>query len=152
VALDADVVSAALESSRRTEDDAAAIETLRDALALIRGVPYTGVHYLWPDAEALPAQLTLLVTSVAHELARRCLALGEVDGVLGATAVGLGVLPGHEELVCLRMRALAAAGDRSAVRREFAGYERAVLVDPWSGGELADPVVALRNELLGASG
>ena len=94
----------------------------------------------------------LLVTSVAQELARRCLTHGDVDGVLAATAVGLGVLPGHEELVCLRMRALAAAGDRSAVRREFAGYERAVLADPWSGGELADPVVALRNELLGAPG
>jgi hypothetical protein len=147
VALDADVVAAALDSARQ-EDDATAIDTLRGALALVRGAPYTGVHYLWPDAEALPAQLTLLATSVAVELARRCLAAGDVDAVLDATAAGLAVLPGHEELVCLRMQAHAAVGDRAAIRREFAGYERSVLSDPWSGGELTDRVVALRNELV----
>jgi DNA-binding SARP family transcriptional activator len=149
VALDVDLVEDALAASRHMDDDAAA-DTLTGALDLIRGAPYTGVHYLWPDAEALPSQLTLLATSIAQELGRRRLAQGDVDDVLAATAKGLAVLPGHEELVCLRMRALATSGDRSAVRREFAGYERAVLADPWSGGELADPVVATRNELLGA--
>jgi DNA-binding SARP family transcriptional activator len=148
VALDADLVEDALAASRHMDDDDATT-TLAGALDLVRGAPYTGVHYLWPDAEALPSQLTLLTTSVAQELGSRRLAQGDVEGVLAATAAGLAVLPGHEELVCLRMRALAAAGDRAAVRREFAGYERAVLADPWSGGELADPVVAVRNELLG---
>jgi nucleoid-associated protein YgaU len=150
VVLDADLVAAAVERAR-TEDDAGAVRTLRDALELVRGAPYTGVHYLWPDAEALPAQLTLLITGVAVELARRCLENGDLDGVFDATATALAVLPGHEELVCLRMQAHAAAGDRAAVRREFAGYERAVLADPWSGGELAERVVALRAELLASA-
>jgi nucleoid-associated protein YgaU len=137
VVLDADLVAAAVERAR-TEDDAGAVRTLRDALDLVRGAPYTGVHYLWPDAEALPAQLTLLITGVAVELARRCLENGDLDGVFDATATALAVLPGHEELVCLRMQAHAAAGDRAAVRREFAGYE-------------PERVVALRAELLAAA-
>jgi two-component SAPR family response regulator len=148
VALDADLVASALLRARG-EDDVTATRTLRDALDLVRGAPYSGVHYLWPDAEALPSQLTLLTISVAIELGRRCLAQGDIDGVLDATASGLAVLPGHEELVCLRMQAHAASGDRAAVRQEFAGYERAVVADPWSGGELSDRVLALRAELLG---
>jgi nucleoid-associated protein YgaU len=148
VALDTDLVRDAVETARH-QDGEVAIATLRDALVLVRGTPYADVHYLWPDAEALPSQLTLQATSVAVELAARCLEAGHFDQVLDVTARGLAVLPGHEELVCLRMRAHARAGDRAAVRYEFATYERAVLADPWAEGELASDVVGLRNELLG---
>ena len=58
---------------------------------------------------------------------------GDLDGVFAATAVGLDVLPGHEELIALRLRAHAQRGDRSALHREYMSYEHAVLADPWDG-------------------
>jgi hypothetical protein len=72
---------------------------------------------------------------------------GEVDAVLDATAVGLDVLPGHEELVALRLRAHAARGDRVALRHEYASYEQSLLADPWAG-DPSPRLVALRQELL----
>jgi hypothetical protein len=67
--------------------------------------------------------------------------------VLEVTAVGLEVLPGHEELVGLRLRAHAARGDRAALRHEYACYEQSILADPWAG-DPSPALVALRQELL----
>ena len=146
VVLDADIVRSCLSRAQHLPDDEA-IEELRGALSLVRGVPYSGRCYLWPDAEALPATLTLLVTTVAVELGRRLLDRDEVDEVLQVTAVGLEVLPGHEELVGLRLRAHAARGDRAALRHEYACYEQSLLADPWAG-DPSPTLVALRQELL----
>ena len=149
VVLDAHLVADHLVRARaQADDDPGALAELRQALELVRGAPYAGVSYLWPDAEALPSTLTLLVTSVAGELGRRLLAQGDTDGTFAATAVGLEVLPGHEELVALRLRAHALRGDWSALRHEYAGYEHAVLADPW-GGDPSPALAALRQELLG---
>jgi two-component SAPR family response regulator len=148
VVLDADVAAAHLARARAvTGEDS--ISELRAALALVRGAPYGGTSYLWPDAEALPSTLTLLATTIASELAERCLATGDTEAVFAATAVGLDVLPGHEALVALRMRAHAARRDDSGVRREFASYERAVLADAWAGDEPSSELRALRDELVG---
>jgi hypothetical protein len=147
VVLDADLVQHHLSTARRLPDAEAIVE-LRQALSFVRGAPYADRSYLWPDAEALPSTLTLLVTTVAAELGQRLLALEDVDGVFAATAVGLDVLPGHEELIALRLRAHALKGDRAALRNEYASYEQAVLADPWDG-EPAPQLVALRRELLG---
>jgi DNA-binding SARP family transcriptional activator len=87
------------------------------------------------------------VMTVAAELAARCLDRGELDAVFDATGRGLLVLPGHEELVCLRMAAHARRGDLAAVRAEYEAYERVVLADAW-GGEPSPKVVAERNRLL----
>jgi hypothetical protein len=146
VVLDADLVRRHLHRARRLPDPDA-IEELQRALALVRGAPYAGRSYLWPDAEALPSTLTLLVTTVAAELGRRLLDAGDLDGVFAATAVGLDVLPGHEELIALRLRAHAQRGDRSALHREYMSYEHAVLADPWDG-EPSPALAALRRELL----
>jgi two-component SAPR family response regulator len=146
VVLDADLVRRHLEQARRLPDTEA-IGELQQALELVRGAPYAGRRYLWPDAEALPSTLTLLVTSVAAELGHRLLDAGDLDGVFAATAVGLDVLPGHEELIALRLRAHAQRGDRSALHREYMSYEHAVLADPWDG-EPSPTLVALRRELL----
>lgn len=146
VVLDADLVRRHLERARRLPDPEAIVE-LQQALELVRGAPYAGRSFLWPDAEALPSTLTLLVTTVAAELGHRLLDAGDLDGVFAATAIGLDVLPGHEELIALRLRAHAQRGDRSALHREYMSYEHAVLADPWDG-EPSPTLVALRRELL----
>ena len=125
-----------------------AIETLRPAVELIRDLPFTGTGYLWPDAEGIQSNLVLLATGAATELACHHLSMGDIDGVFWATGQGLRVLPGHEELIGLRMRAHAKAGDLAGVRLEWESYERVLDADPWGDGEPAAKLVVLRRELL----
>ena len=150
VVTDAELLAARLEHARR-QDDAGAIETLRAGLATVQDAPYTGTAWLWPDGAGLPSHLTLLVTNAATVMAERCLALDDGEGVFWATAQGMRVLPGHDELVCLRMHAHAAAGNLAGVRREFESYERVVTADVWGDGSLSPKVVQLRNRLLAPS-
>jgi len=145
---DVELVEQRLAWARR-QDPAAARVTLAAALDLVVGPPFAGAPYLWPDAEGLVSQDTLLATTVAAELAELHLAAHDLAGVFRSTAVGLAVLPGHEELLSLRMRAHAAAGDLAAVRKEWEGYERVITADPFGDGEPSARLVRLRNDLLG---
>ncbi len=147
VVADVDVVRHHLDAARLQPPELA-IDTLRPAVDLLRDVPFSGTGYLWPDAEGIQSNLVLLATSAATELAGHHLSMGDVDGVFWATGQGLRVLPGHEELIALRMRAHARAGDLSGVRLEWESYERALNADPWGDGEPAPKLVLLRHELL----
>jgi hypothetical protein len=147
VRTDAEVLEHRLATARRQERDDA-IATLQPAVALIRGMPFEGTSYLWPDAEGLTSNLVLLATSAAAELAALHLDNDDVEGVFWATGQGLRALAGHEELIALRMRAHARAGDMAGVRREWESYERVIHADPWSDGEPAPKLVELRRELL----
>jgi two-component SAPR family response regulator len=147
VTTDADVLAGAL-SEARGQSPQRAISLLRGPVASIAGLPFEGTSYLWPDGEGITSNLILLATSAAAELAAQCLAVGDTDGVFEATARGLRVLPGHEELIALRMRAHARTGDHAAVRQEWNSYERVVNADPWSDGEPSPKLVDLRKELL----
>jgi LysM repeat protein len=147
VTSDADVLARALSESRG-QSPQRAIAMLRGPVESVAGLPFEGTSYLWPDGEGITSNLILLATSAAAELAAQCLAIGDTEGVFAATARGLRVLPGHEELIGLRMRAHARAGDHAAVRQEWNSYERVVNGDPWSDGEPSPKLVDLRKELL----
>ncbi|MGI9030309.1 MAG: LysM peptidoglycan-binding domain-containing protein [Ilumatobacteraceae bacterium] len=147
VVADVDLVRLRVEHARR-QPVALAIETLRPAVELIRDLPFAGTGFLWPDAEGITSNLVLLATGAAAELAGHYLTVGDVAGVFWATGQGLKVLPGHEELIALRMRAHATAGDLSGVRQEWECYERVLHADPWSDGEPAPKLLMLRRELL----
>lgn len=144
---DADMIVAALDDSDDL-DDGAALRRLRPAVEMIRGVPFAGTEYLWPDAEGLTAELVLLATTVTSRYAEHALACGDVDGVFWATGAGLQVIAGQESLIALRMRAHAERGDHSGVRVEWESYQRVVTTDPWGDGELSPKLVELRRELL----
>jgi hypothetical protein len=144
---DADLLRARLDAVRGLGTHEV-VETLRAGLEWVSDLPFAGTNYLWPDAEGITSSLTLLVTTAATEMARQCLAEGDVDGVFWATGRGLQVLPGHEELIGLRMRAYAQRGDLAGVRGEWEVYERTVHADPWSTGEPSPKLVAIRRELL----
>jgi len=147
VVADVDVLRCRLDAAR-VQPPEQAIETLRPAVELIRDAPFAGTGYLWPDAEGITSNLVLLATSAATELAAHYLSIGDTDGVFWATDRGLRVLPGHEELIALRMRAHARTGDLAGVRQEWESYERVLHADPWSDGEPAAKLVSLRRELL----
>jgi nucleoid-associated protein YgaU len=148
VVTDAMLMQQRLDFARACADDDEAIYVLVPAVQLVRDVPYSGVNYLWSDSEGWISNLTLLVTAAAAELARRYLAAGDIDGVFWATGQGLIVLPGHEELIALRMRARAAAGDLAGVKLEWEGYERVLNADLWGDGEASAKMTALRQQLL----
>ena len=147
VVTDADLVNERLTHAR-VQPPAQAIATLRPAVAMIRDMPFAGTSYLWPDAEGITSNLVLLAITAAAEFAGHALSLGDTDGVFWATGRGLQVLPGHEELIGLRMRAHARAGDLAGVRQEWESYERVLVADAWSDGEPAPKLLALRRELL----
>jgi hypothetical protein len=147
VIADADVVRRRVERGR-TVGGSEAMDLLRPAVELVNELPFTGTSYLWPDAEGITSNLVLLATNATAEYAKLALAAGDVDGVFWATGRGLRVLAGQEALIALRMRAHAEAGDLSGVRLEWEAYERVVNADPWSDGEAAPKLVALRKELL----
>jgi LysM domain len=143
---------AALLSARRRWAASApardAVAVLRPGLELVRDVPLSGSATLWADAEGLVSNLTLLVVSAATDLAERYLDLGDLDGVFWATAKGMIALPGHEELIALRMRAHAQAEDFAGVRTEWESYERVLAADPWGDATPAPKLVELRRRLL----
>jgi Bacterial transcriptional activator domain len=128
-----------------------AIDTLESVIDLIAGVPFEGTAYTWPDAEGITSQLIVLAISATAALAEHQLSVGDVDGVFRSTGRGLQVLPGHEHLIGLRMRAHARAGDLAGVRQEWERYERTLGADPWSDGEPAPKLVELRRQLLNPS-
>ncbi len=147
VVTDADLVDERVTAAR-LQPPAQAIGTLRPAVAMIRDVPFAGTSYLWPDAEGITSNLVLLAITAASEFAAHALSLGDTDGVFWATGHGLKVLPGHEELIGLRMRAHARSGDLAGVRQEWESYERVVMADPWSDGEPSPKLLDLRHQLL----
>jgi two-component SAPR family response regulator len=148
VVTDADLLEARVVYARR-QRPVDAIDTLRQGLEWVRGLPFAGTGYLWPDGDGITSRLVLLVTTAAAEMAQRCLEVGDIESVFWATGQGLTVLPGHEELVGLRMRAHADRGDLSAVRLEWETYLRTLQADTWGDAEPAPKLVALRHDLLG---
>jgi hypothetical protein len=150
VVTDADLVEDRLAHAR-VQPPSQAIETLRPAVELVRDIPFAGTSYLWPDAEGITSNLLLLAITATAEFAAHALSLGDTDGVFWATGKGLRVLPGHEELIALRMQAHARAGDLAGVRQEWESYERVLVADAWSDGEPAPKLLALRRDLLNPS-
>ena len=93
-----------------------ALEHLRAALCLVRGVPFgggSGGTFSWADA-SWRSHVEYLVDSAAHRLADVALELGRTDLARWATLRGLAVTPGCEQ--CLQRR--IAAAWRSGRRRE----------------------------------
>ena len=147
VVTDAELIEDHLAHAR-LQPPAQALETLRPAVELVRDLPFAGTGYLWPDAEGITSNLVLVAISATAEFAAHALSIGDTDAVFWATGKGLRVLPGHEELIALRMRAHARSGDLAGVRQEWESYERVLVADAWSDGEPAPKMLALRRELL----
>lgn len=135
-------------NSVNNQDDADALASLHEALGMVRDLPFSGANYIWPDAEGITTRLTLLVMTAAVLAAELYLERGDTDGVFWATGQGLRVLPGHEELLALRMRAHALKGDLAAVRAEWSSHQRAVARDVWSDGATSPKLDDLCRELL----
>jgi nucleoid-associated protein YgaU len=142
---DLDIVERRLRYAKHhRKEPEEAISVLRGALRLIRGAP---ARYEWLDAE-LGSTLTTVPVRAVELLAELCLEQGDTEGVLEATAVGLGLIPAHSGLVAYRMRARADGGDRAGVRAEYEAYARAERANPLTGGEVDPEVERLFMDLI----
>jgi len=144
---DADIIARALESSYELEPTEA-VAVLAPVVSLIRGLPFEGADYLWPDGEGITSSLVILGTTAARELAGKYLGLGDLAGVLRATELGLRILPGHEDLIELRLRAHGGSGDIAGARREWESHLRSISLDPWSDGRPAPRLQQVVDELI----
>jgi len=92
-------------------------------------------------ADSITSHLVLLAITATAEFAAHAWSLDDTDVVFWATGKGLRVLPGHEELISLRIQAHARAGDLAGERQEWESYER-VLVSDGKSAPNSSPCVA----------
>lgn len=144
---DVDLLEARLVHAR-SQSLPDAVMTLRAGLAWVRGMPCADSGYRWPDADGTTSRLVILVTAAAVEMATRCLIVDDLEGLFWATGRGLMALPGHEELVGLRMRGHARRGDLAGVRHEWGTYVRSLRADSFADDDPSPKLVALREGLL----
>ena len=142
---DVGVLRDAIDRARRHPEDHGC-ERLREALQLVRGVPFAGSTYTWSDGIGMSGEAATLVVRAASMMAEMCQELGDMGGVYWATSKGLLALPGHEELVSIRLRAHAEHGDRVAMRAEWESYRRAVAGE-WGDAEPSEKMMDLWRRL-----
>jgi two-component SAPR family response regulator len=145
IATDVAVLRDAVDWARRRPEDNG-LEHLRKALQLVRGVPFAGSTYTWSDGIGMSGEAATLVVRSASMMAEMCQQSGDMGGVYWATAKGLLALPGHEELVAIRLRAHAEHGDRVAMRAEWESYRRA-LTSEWGDAEPSPKMMELWRRL-----
>ncbi len=123
---------------------------LEEALRLVRGRPFEGVHprrYAWADT--LRQRMTTQIVDASYELARRGLLAGRWHGADTATAVGLLVEPAWEPLWRLRIMAAHEARNPSAVQEAVA---RLLAVTDALDSDLAPATLALLAAVAGDRG
>lgn len=106
--------------------------------------------YRWVE-RPIERQAAVLVVRAALLMAEMCQQIGDLAGVYWATAKGLLAIPGHDELMAIRMRTHADLGDMSAVRAEWDAYCRLLAADDWNGAEPSPKLVELWRRLNGFS-
>ncbi len=120
--------------------------SLRDALALVRGQPFTGCYHWWLDlafAETVRAQ----IVDVADLLASLDLAAGDPSASARAARAGLAGDVSAEQLWRALMRAEHATGNLSGVREAWT-HCLTVISDIAPGGEPHPDTAALYRDLL----
>jgi transcriptional activator len=124
VQTDVDALVAARTRARFQEPPGGAA-ILTEALEVVRGRPFDmATGYEWAFTELHVAHAERVVVDVAHELAALTLALGDWRRALWATDVGLRACPASELLYQDRMRACAAAADRSGIESALRDLRR----------------------------
>ena len=93
-------------NARGPAEDAA----LRRALDLVRGGPFAGSHHLYPWAEPYRQDMVSAIIDASHELAKRRLALGDLNGCETALHSGLAAVPEAEILHRGLIRLYATSG------------------------------------------
>jgi len=122
-------------------------QRLVNELSRVRNLPFSGANYGWADGEGITTSHVISVVRAAVALAEYAIECDDSGLLFMATERGLRVLPGHEELVSLRMKGHARSGNRSAIKFEWESYARAIEADSWAGAEPSPELEQLAREL-----
>ena len=81
-------------------------DELRRLLGGMRDIPLAGTTYSWADLDGTTTRLVMSALVITADIARVCLDTGVISDALLATAAGLRVFPGCEELLDLQQQCL----------------------------------------------
>lgn len=137
--------------SLREEMNERNIESLRNALELVRDLPFAGQDYFWADAEGVTSNVILDIITAALMLSEHYLAKNDIENVFWATGKGLQALRGHEPLIALRMKAHALNRNISGVNAEWQAYERIRIAEDNFYDRASNELSNLRDTLLSPS-
>ena len=120
---------------------------LEESLSFVRDLPFAGMNYAWADAEGITTSHVITTVQAAVLLGEYAISVNDTETLFYVTEKGLRVLPGHEELVALRMKGHSKVGNRSAIKLEWEAYARAVEADAWAGGAPSSQLEELAKSL-----
>ena len=141
----------ALVSAARTDNGERGRERLQTALELVRGTPFTGGvgdMYRWADF-GLRTRIDCLVDNTAHDLAKRCIDVGDFQGARQAVMTSLQLVGVCEE--CYRWRLMAAAENPTEVRQimtELVGLLRRESDQPEADDLISANLLELYEQLM----
>jgi len=143
---------ALVELADGTDEEDFALEYLRQALDLIRGVPFTGgsvTSFAWAD-NYVRAHIEFAIDEAVHRCADLALDLSDLATARWAALKGLELVPGCEQ--CFRRRFLVAraGNNRTELRRAMADLERvtaAELGEPEAFDMISEDLLALYHGL-----
>ncbi len=136
-----------------TQEPADAAATLRSALDLVTGPVFTyrradSNSFRWVDLENCTSTWELKITSTAQRCAELLVEVGNLPEAVDVCNRALVVMPAHTALTETLMRALAATGDRLAVKRAYDAHLAALAALDLDDAE--ESTVSLYDALLGA--
>jgi len=131
VVTDAELLANATDQFLRYPEQS--VDALCGALRGVGNLPFSGANYPWADGAGITTSHVMKVVKAAVVLGEYAIEQDNIDLLFMATECGLRVLPGHEELVALRMQGHARLGNRSAIKFEWESYARAIEADTWAG-------------------
>ncbi len=79
---------------------------LRLLLSGMRDIPLAGTAYSWADLDGTTTRLVMAALKITVEVGQGCLTSGALDDAMLATAAGLRVFPGCDELLEIQERCL----------------------------------------------
>jgi hypothetical protein len=121
---------------------------LRDALDLVRDLPFAGEDFVWADTEGITSNVVLTIITGALMLSDFYMSRQDLSGVFWATGQGLKALRGHEALIAIRMKAHAQERNISGINSEWLAYERLRLADDQFLDRESNEISRLRESLL----
>jgi hypothetical protein len=149
VLTDAQILRRALDRARHVSA-AQALDQLRAAIGLVRGVPFDAVGYDWAHEQQHYADACELIERASLTIVDVALDLDDVAAARHAASQGLKALRANEPLYRARMRIEAHCANHAGIR---AAYNELVgLLDELSGPDDAygpsSETTALRDQLL----
>ena len=147
VITDVEILQIAIENAEIKGGDQDFL-ALREALELVRDLPFAGENFVWADTEGITSNIVLTIITGALLLSDFYMSQQDLGGVFWATGQGLKALRGHEALIAMRMKAHAQERNISGINSEWLAYERLRLAEDQFLDRESNEIAKLRDSLL----